>query len=77
MQAVAPKAFITERQNEVYQWIRDKYAERGFGAGVREISKAFGFASPGAAYCHLHVLEKRGLVTRTPGRANSIIPVEV
>lgn len=69
--------FITDRQNEVYQWIRKQYSERGFGLGVREIGKAFGFASPGAAYCHLQALEKRGLVTRTPGRANSIIPVEV
>jgi repressor LexA len=68
---------ITARQREVYEWIREQYAERGYGVGVREIGLAFGWASPSAAYCHLTYLEKRGYVTRVPGRANSIIPAGV
>ena len=66
---------LTKRQKAVYRWIANTYAERGYGIGVREISEAFGWASPTAAYCHLAALEKRGYVTRAPGRANSIVPI--
>jgi repressor LexA len=66
---------LTKRQKAVYRWIANTYAERGYGIGVREIGEAFGWASPSAAYCHLAALEKRGFVTRAPGRANSIVPI--
>ena len=66
---------LTTRQKAVYRWIANTYAERGYGIGVREIGEAFGWASPTAAYCHLAALEKRGYVTRAPGRANSIVPI--
>jgi repressor LexA len=66
---------LTDRQREVYDWICTEYASRGYGIGVREISESFGWASPTAAYCHLKYLEKRGYVTRVPGRANSIVPI--
>jgi len=66
---------LTKRQKAVYRWIANTYAERGYGIGVREIGEAFGWASPTAAYCHLAALEKRGYVTRAPGRANSIVPI--
>jgi repressor LexA len=66
---------ITDRQRAVYEWICATYAETGAGVGIRQISEAFGFASPGGAYCHLTYLEKRGYVKRTPGRANSIVPI--
>ena len=66
---------ITDRQRAVYDWICARDAETGVGVGVREISVGMGAASPGAAYCHLTYLEKRGYVKRTPGRANSIVPI--
>ncbi len=66
---------LTKRQKAVYRWIANTYADRGYGIGVREIGEAFGWASPLAAYCHLAALEKRGFVTRAPGRANSIVPI--
>ena len=67
---------ITARQRRVYDWIVKRHAETGAGVGVREIGEALGFKSPGAAYCHLKYLEQRGYVTRTPGRANSIVPIQ-
>ena len=66
---------ITDRQRAVYDWIVKRHAETGAGVGVREIGEALGFKSPGAAYCHLYYLEKRGYISRTPGRANSIVPI--
>lgn len=72
----ATRPAITERQRAVYDWIVQRHRETGMGVGVREIGKAFGWVSAGAAYCHLTYLEKRGYVTRIKGRANSIVPVE-
>jgi SOS-response transcriptional repressor LexA len=66
---------ITKRQRAVYDWIKRQHEKQGYGVGVREIGIAFGWSSPGAAYCHLNYLEKRGYVTRVKGRANSIVPV--
>jgi repressor LexA len=66
---------LTKRQKAVYRWISKTYRERGYGVGIREIGEAFGWASPSAAYCHLVYLEKRGYVSRVPGRANSIVPI--
>lgn len=66
---------ITARQRRVYDWIVQRHAETGSGVGIREIAEGLGFASPSGAYCHLQYLEKRGYVTRTPGRANSILPI--
>ena len=66
---------ITQRQRAVYDFICKRYAETGSGVGVREISESMGAVSPGASYCHLKYLEQRGYVRRTPGRANSILPI--
>jgi repressor LexA len=66
---------LTDRQREVYEWICKTYAGRGYGIAIREIGEAFGWSSPSAAYCHLVYLEKRGYVTRVPGRAYSIVPI--
>lgn len=66
---------ITKRQRAVYDWIVKEHSRRGYGVGIREIGEAFGWSSPSAAYCHLVYLEKRGYVSRTPGRANSIVPI--
>lgn len=75
MTTTTTRPAITDRQRAVYDWICQRHAETGSGVGVREIGEAFGWASPGAAYCHLQYLEKRGYVSRTPGRANSIVPI--
>lgn len=72
----ATRPAITDRQRAVYEWIVQRHRATGMGVGVREIGQAFNFASPGAAYCHLTYLEKRGYITRIKGRANSIVPVE-
>ena len=75
MTATTTRPPITDRQRAVYEWIVQRHAETGMGVGVREIGQAFNFASPGAAYCHLTYLEKRGYITRIRGRANSIVPI--
>jgi repressor LexA len=66
---------VTARQREIYDWIVARYAETRCGIGMRELSAAMGCTSPSAMYSGLRTLEKRGYITRTPGRANSILPI--
>ena len=66
---------VTARQREIYDWIVARYAETRCGIGLRELANAMGCTSPSAMYGGLRTLEKRGYITRTPGRANSILPI--
>jgi repressor LexA len=54
----------TERQMEIYAFIRDKIHSRGYGPTVREIGQAFKIKSPNGVVCHLKALERKGLITR-------------
>jgi repressor LexA len=55
---------LTERQREIYEFIKDKIMNRGYGPTVREIGTAFGIRSPNGVMCHLKALEKKQLITR-------------
>src|SRR5688572_17076467 len=44
---------LTSRQREVFEFIRDKIDNRGYGPTVREIGEFFGIASPNGVMCHL------------------------
>ena len=51
---------LTTRQREVYEFIRDKIRNRGYGPTVREIGGQFKISSPNGVMCHLKALEKKG-----------------
>src|SRR4051794_38190575 len=63
---------LTSRQQEIYEFIREKIESRGFGPTVREIGEAFEIRSPNGVMCHLKALEKKGLIKRTGFRARAI-----
>ncbi len=63
---------LTERQREVYDFIRDKIRGRGYGPTVREIGDEFQISSPNGVMCHLKALEKKGLITREPNMSRAI-----
>ena len=67
---------LTERQRDIYEFIRDKIESRGFGPTVREIGEAFDIMSPNGVMCHLKALVKKGLILRTENRARAIQLVE-
>jgi repressor LexA len=58
---------LTERQQDVYEFIRDKIKNRGYGPTVREI-----ISSPNGVMCHLKALEKKGLIHRSPNKSRAI-----
>jgi repressor LexA len=72
---------LTERQREVYEFLRDKIRTRGYGPTVREIGDKFEISSPNGVMCHLKALEKKGLITREPNMSRAIQlaaePIEV
>ena len=63
---------LTERQRSVYDFIRDKIVNRGYGPTVREIGEEFGISSPNGVMCHLKALEKKGLIKRSPNKSRAI-----
>jgi repressor LexA len=67
-----PLEQLTKRQREVYDFIRDKIRNRGYGPTVREIGLSFHISSPNGVMCHLKALEKKGLITREPNMSRAI-----
>ncbi len=63
---------LTERQQAVYGFIRDKIRNRGYGPTVREIGQEFGIRSPNGVMCHLKALEKKHLIVREPNMSRAI-----
>lgn len=63
---------LTDRQRDVYDFIRDKIVNRGYGPTVREIGEQFEIRSPNGVMCHLKALEKKGLIKRSPNKSRAI-----
>jgi repressor LexA len=63
---------LTDRQREIYEFIRGKIEGRGYGPTVREIGQGFHIKSPNGVMCHLKALEKKGLIIREGFSARAI-----
>ena len=61
---------LTARQQQVLAFIRDNMAL--YGPTCREIAAHIGASSPHAATVHLDALEKKGWITRDPGKPRNI-----
>lgn len=66
------KPSLTARQRAIYEFLKDKILNRGYGPTVREIGSHFGIRSPNGVMCHLKALEKKGLITREPHMSRAI-----
>src|SRR5262245_43526876 len=64
MNSVNRKNSLTTRQREIYDFIKDKILNRGYGPTVREIGQEFKIRSPNGVMCHLKALERKRLITR-------------
>ena len=63
---------LTQRQGDVYKFIREKIRGRGYGPTVREIGSHFDISSPNGVVCHLKALERKGIITREPNMSRAI-----
>lgn len=62
----------TDRQRQVYEFIRAYTARRGVAPKLREIGAHLGIASRGTVHRHLRALEAEGLIAVEPARARGI-----
>ncbi len=56
--------YVTERQRDILNFIKEFQSEREVAPTHREICDHFGFSSYGTVYKHLSLLEKKGLIRR-------------
>jgi repressor LexA len=63
---------LTSRQKQIYEFLKDKIRNRGYGPTVREIGTQFGIRSPNGVMCHLKALERKGLITRESHMSRAI-----
>lgn len=56
--------YLTERQRDILNFIREYQEETGVAPTHREICEKFGFSSFGTVYKHLSLLQSKGLIRR-------------
>jgi repressor LexA len=66
------KNSITERQQEIYEFLRAVIASRGIPPTMREIGEKFGIRSTNGVEGHLAALERNGLIARERGKSRAI-----
>jgi repressor LexA len=66
------KPELTTRQREIFEFLKDKIENRGYGPTVREIGNEFGIKSPNGVMCHLKALEKKGYIIREAHMSRAI-----
>ncbi len=68
--------YVTERQRDILNFIREFQKERGVAPTHREICDHFGFSSYGTVYKHLSLLQKKGLIRRDWNQKRGVELVE-
>jgi repressor LexA len=63
---------LTPKQAAVFEFIKERIQARGYGPTVREIGEHFKISSPNGVMCHLHALEKKGLLKRVRKRDRAV-----
>ncbi len=63
---------LTERQEVVFEVIRESIRERGVPPTIREIAKETSIASPNGVMCHVRALEKKGVIARVRNATRGI-----
>lgn len=64
---------LTERQQQVLDFIQAYQQQHGVAPVLREIQKHFGFASPFAVQRHVDALTKKGALHRLAGKARGLL----
>lgn len=65
-------AILSERQQQVLDFIRATVADRGYPPSVREIGEAVGLSSPSTVHSHLSALVEAGAIRRDPTKPRAI-----
>jgi len=63
---------LTERQKEVFEFLKDFLREKGFPPTLREIASHFGLKGPKGPQKILNILERKGYIRKVPGGSRAI-----
>ena len=63
---------LTQRQQEIWQFLVEYVDRHGYPPTVREIGEAVGLASPSTVHAHLANLERAGLLKRDPTKPRAL-----
>ena len=63
---------LTQRQQEIYEFVAEYVDTHGYPPTVREIGDAVGLASPSTVHAHLANLERAGLLKRDPTKPRAL-----
>ena len=67
---------LTERQQQVLDYIRETVHDRGYPPSVREIGEAVGLSSPSSVHAQLNSLVKVGMIKKDPAKPRAIMIVD-
>ncbi len=67
---------LTERQQQVLDYIRETVTGRGYPPSVREIGEAVGLSSPSTVHSHLNSLVEAGAIKRDPSKPRAIMVMD-
>jgi repressor LexA len=63
---------LTQRQSEIFDFIRSRLRETGFPPTREDIAREFGFSSKTGAQDHLMAIARKGYIELVPGNARGI-----
>ena len=63
---------ITQKQQEILEYMKNEILNRGFPPSVREICEAVNLKSTSSVHAHLETLEKNGYIRRDPTKPRAI-----
>lgn len=66
---------LTEKQRQIYDFLRDFQHRNGYAPSVREIASAVHLSSPSTVQLHLNTLESLGFISRSGGGKTRAIKI--
>lgn len=63
---------LSERQKQIYQFIKRTVQDKGYPPSVREIGNAVGLQSSSTVHGHMAKLEEKGFIRRDPTKPRAI-----
>ena len=63
---------LTQKQEEIYNIIKDSILKKGYPPSVREIGELVGLKSTSSVHAQLNTLEKKGYIRKDPSKPRTI-----
>lgn len=73
-----PTLYLTKRQKQIYDFVRDHIQEHGYAPTLKEIGDEFGLSSPATVYKHVEQLVQKGYLRKAAhqGRGLELVDPE-